>query len=230
MSRRIAVFLRHGQYHQRPGAPSAHQPFALTKNGTIQAHGAAFLIAAMAKANGWRLHPTVHCSNLLRGWQTADLIRRDLGGIDEVQGFDALAERGLGSAANLTVEEIEAVLNSDPRFDAPPPNWKSDSHYRLPLQGAESLMDAGQRVARHVRAATAALPTDEDRDVMMLFVGHGAAFRHGAHVLGAMAFDDIAKLSMFHATPVALENLGEAPWRLAAGEWKTRGAQDQNLD
>jgi len=232
MSRRIAVFLRHGDYHQRPDTPSAHQPFALNPVGVAQARGAALLIAAMAKANGWAIHPVLHASNLLRAWQTADLIREGLGQIERVEGFDALAERGLGSAANLTVAEIEAVLHDDPRYDSPPRGWKSDSHYRVPLQGAESLMDAGVRVAAHVRTALAAMRGGGD--VMGVFVGHGAAFRHAAHVLGAMEFDDLGAHSMFHATPVALEDRGEQPWRLAAGAWKVRAADDlddpRNMD
>ena len=230
MTSRIAVFIRHGDYHQRPGAPSAHQPFALTDVGKAQAHGASLLIATMAKSNGWALHPVLHSSNLLRGWQTARIIQNDLGGIDALESFDDLAERGLGSAANLTIEEIEKVLAADPRFDAPPPNWKSDSHYRLPLQGAESLMDAGRRVARHVRTALQAVPTPTAKPVMMVFVGHGAAFRHAAHVLGALKFEDIARYSMHHATPVALQDRGEDPWRHVAGDWKVRAPKEEALD
>lgn len=229
MSHRIAVFVRHGDYHQRPGAPSAHQPFALTATGEQQARDGASRIAAMATENGWRIHPVVHSSNLLRGWQTAEIIRESLEDIEGVEGFDDLAERGLGSAANLTVAEVEDVLAADPRFDAPPSNWKSDSRYRLPLQGAESLMDAGERVARHVRRAMAEL-SGETEDAMMIFVGHGAAFRHAAHVLGAMAFEEIATYSMYHADPVALEDHGDAPWRLVGGAWKVRAPQDTGMD
>ena len=226
MTKRYAVFLRHGDYHQRDGAPSAHQPFGLTKAGKMQARASTLLVATMARSNGWRVHPVIHSSNLLRGWQTADIIRQELGGIERVDSFDDLAERGLGSAANLTVDEINAVMADDPRFEIPPTGWKSDSHYRLPLQGAESLMDAGERVAAHVRSAL----SEVGDNTMMIFVGHGAAFRHAAHVLGAMSFDDIAKHSMFHATPVALRNNGEAPWQLAAGEWKVRAAKEEAMD
>ena len=226
MTNRYAVFLRHGDYHQRRGAPSAHQPFGLTKAGKLQARASTLLLATMASSNGWRIHPVMHSSKLLRGWQTANIIRQELGTIDRVDSFDELAERGLGSAANLTVDEINTAMEADPRFDAPPQNWKSNSHYRLPLQGAESLMDAGERVAAHVRTAMAQVADD----TMMIFVGHGAAFRHAAHVLGAMSFDDIAKHSMHHATPVALQDCGQAPWQLAAGEWKVRAPKEEALD
>ncbi|MEG3619229.1 histidine phosphatase family protein [Magnetovibrio sp. PR-2] len=227
MTKRYAVFLRHGDYHQREGAPSAHQPFGLTKAGRMQARASTLLLATMASSNGWRIHPVIHSSNLLRGWQTADIIRQELGGIERVDSFDDLAERGLGSAANLTVDEINAVIAADPRFDTPPTKWKSDSHYRLPLQGAESLMDAGERVAAHVRKALSQISQD---NTMMIFVGHGAAFRHAAHVLGAMRFEDIAKHSMFHATPVALLDCADAPWQLSAGEWKVRAPQEEAMD
>jgi len=227
MTGRIAILLRHGDYHQRPGAPSAHQPFGLTDEGGKQAEAAGPAVVKMAEENGWRLHPVIHCSNLLRGWQTAEIIRRTTPEFSGTEGYDALAERGLGSAANLTVAEIEAALAADPRYDAPPPDWKSNSHYRLPLQGAESLMDAGERVARHLDESLASL---EEPGTAIVFVGHGAAFRHAAHHLGVLAFDDIAKLSMHHATPVALETVGNGPWRQAAGEWKVRQVGEEARD
>jgi len=223
----IAILLRHGEYHQRQGAPSAHQPFGLTKEGAKQAEAAGPAVVKMAKENGWRLHPVIHCSNLLRGWQTAEIIRRTTPEFNGTEGYDALAERGLGSAANLTVAEIEAVLANDPRYDPPPSDWKSKSHYRLPLQGAESLMDAGERVARHLDESLAGF---EEPGTAMLFVGHGAAFRHAAHHLGVLAFDDIAKLSMHHATPVALEAKHNGPWRHVAGEWKVRQSGEEARD
>jgi len=232
MARRIAIFLRHGEYRQQPHTPSAHQPFPLTPEGVDQAHKAARLIEEMARNNDWDIHPVIQSSNLLRGWQTAQIIGEKLNGTDRIDGVDALAERGLGSAANLTTSQIEDILRDDPRFDAPPKDWKSNSHYRLPLQGAESLMQAGERVAEHVRDCMAEVSSavNADRGTAVLFVGHGAAFRHAAHVLGALAFDDIAKLSMHHATPVALEILTEGSWKHTAGAWKVRTPIDRNLD
>jgi len=232
MARRIAIFLRHGAYHQRPYTPSAHQPFPLTPDGVEQARQAAGLIDKMTQEHGWDIHPVIQSSNLLRAWQTADIIAQGLEGLDRIEGVDALAERGLGSAANLTITQIEEVLRDDPRFDAPPKDWKSSSLYRLPLQGAESLMQAGERVAEHVRSHMAGLALDAnaERAVAVLFVGHGAAFRHAAYALGALAFDDIAKLSMHHAIPVALEVAAENAWSHAAGAWKVRVPKDRNLD
>ncbi len=230
MSELIAVFVRHGDYHQLPDTPSAHQPFPLTDEGEQQAKQAAQLIGQMASENGWQIHSQIHSSNLLRGWQTANIIAQQLDGDFAVNGIDELAERGLGSAANLTLAQIEDILLADPRFDAPPVKWKSDSHYCLPLQGAESLLGAGERIAGHVRQQMESLQESGADHVMQLFVGHGAAFRHAAYHLGALEFEQIAKLSMYHATPVALRFMPDQLWQHVAGEWKIRPLIDNEID
>lgn len=114
------AFLRHGDYAQRPATPSARQPFALTRKGVEQARlGLATLIRqldmfAMAPA------PQIHASRQLRAWQTAHELMAGLRGqgyeVDGIVEDSRLAERGLGSAANLTISEIESVLAADPRF------------------------------------------------------------------------------------------------------------------
>jgi broad specificity phosphatase PhoE len=233
MARRIAALLRHGDYRQLPGAPSAHQPFPLTGTGEQQASEAAALLADDINEHGWQLHSVIDSSCLLRGWQTARLmseqLQRLLDTACEVESFPALAERGLGSAANLTVAQIEAVVEADPRYPPLPANWKSDSHFCLPLQGAESLMQAGERVARHLRERMA-MHGDVAHDRIKLFVGHGAAFRHAACVLGAMPFEDIARLSMYHARPVYLEVSDSGNWQHIGGEWKIRDIRHESLD
>ncbi|MGB0722289.1 MAG: histidine phosphatase family protein [Gammaproteobacteria bacterium] len=231
MARLVVALIRHGAYHQLPGVPSAHQPFALTELGRDQAHGCGRSIDAYARANGLTVHPVIDASAQLRAWQTGELIRASLPGVTAVESHEALAERGLGSAANLTVEQIEAALAADPRFEAPPPGWKSDSHYRLPLQGAESLMEAGTRVAEHLRARAAALHGHGlRRDTLKIIVAHGAALRHGAHKLGILPFERIAALSMFHATPVYFEVSENGRWRQVGGEWKVRARGETGLD
>jgi 2,3-bisphosphoglycerate-dependent phosphoglycerate mutase len=181
------------------------------------------------EGQGWSLHPLIDSSNLLRAWQTARIIGDGLG-LDEIEGFDALAERGLGSAANLNLAQIGEILRLDPRFEEPPRDWKSNSHYRLPLQGAESLLEAGERVAGHLRNRMAELTGQVEGDWVKLFVGHGAAFRHAAYHLGVLGFDDIARLSMYHAQPVYLEYLPDGSWRQVAGEWKVRKRGERLLD
>jgi len=152
----------------------------------------------------------------------------------DVEGHDALAERGLGSAANLTVGQIEDIIATDPRFSPMPPDWKSNSRYRLPLQGAESLIEAGARVAGHIRQRVEHLAAQVSVDTVQVFVGHGAAFRHAAFHLGSLAFDDIRRLSMHHARPVyLLAAQAGMPWQHIAGEWKMRsrgGSPAEGID
>ncbi len=230
MSRLIAALIRHGDYHQLPGAPSAHQPFALNEQGMAQARDAGAALLEILRREGWTLHPVIDSSQMLRAWQTASRIAEQLGKAD-IRCYDALAERGVGCAANLTVQQIEQALADDPRYPAPPAGWKADSHYRLPLQGAESLMQAGERVADHLRGSMARLRDDAPPSgTLKVYVGHGAAFRHAAHHLGVLAFGQIAKLSMYHGAPVLLESLPDGSWRQVGGQWKQRAPKEEFND
>ena len=227
-SKWLAVLIRHGDYHQLADTPSAHQPFALNNKGRQQAIDCVERIRQMLDELQCQLSPLIHSSNLLRAWQTASIIKQGFAETTEIKGFDELAERGLGSAANLTVSQIEKVLQEDPRFENPPADWKSNSHYCLPLQGAESLMDAGKRVASHI-VETCAQAGKLEQDTAQVFVGHGAAIRHAAYHLGVLEFEQIKKLSMYHATPVviAFEN---NQWHQLAGQWKVRRQNTKELD
>ncbi len=234
MARTIAALIRHGAYHQMRETPSAHQPFPLDEEGEAQAHAAVARLGHDMATNDWALHPVIDSSRLLRAWQTARILADGLAPrLREppvVESFDELAERGVGSAANLTTHQIEEILERDPRFEPPPPGWKSSSRYRLPLQGAESLLDAGARVAGHLLTRLRALAGSAARDTVQLFVGHGAAFRHAAHHLGVLRLEEIARLSMYHAEPVYLEYYSGDEWRHVAGEWKVRATAEAALD
>ena len=131
--------------------------------------------------------------------------------------------------ANLTIAQIEDALRQDPRASSPPADWKADSHYCLPLQGAESLLEAGERVAAHLLQSMTALPRG-DHDQVKLFVGHGAAFRHAACHLGVLKFEQLRQLSMFHCQPVMLEYLPDGNWRHVEGDWKVRPLQSSFTD
>ncbi len=230
----IAALIRHGDYLQLADTPSALQPLPLSAKGIEQAERAVSLLRGVVSMFGWSLHPVVDSSRLLRGWQTAEAICQTLqqqyGESMEIQQFDDLAERSLGAANNLTLRQIEAVMAIDPRFDKPPADWKSNSHYQLPLQGAESLMQAGMRVAAHLDRRLAELQGEVERDTVKLFVGHGAAFRHAAHQLGVLSFEQIAGLSMHHCRPVYLEREFAGAWTHRTGEWKVRDADDTAID
>jgi 2,3-bisphosphoglycerate-dependent phosphoglycerate mutase len=233
MSRRIAAIIRHGDYYQMPGAPSAHQPFPLNADGEKQAAEAVISIDNILRQYNWSVNPEVDCSRMLRGWQTARIIADNLSEHSsrqlQLESFDELAERSVGCAANLTAEDIQKIIHNDPRYPDLPADWKSNSEYRLPLQGAESLLEAGERVAGHLLQRMSELP-DNSADTLKLFVGHGAAFRHAAYHLGVLEFEQIALLSMYHGRPVYLEFLDNGHWRHIAGEWKVRSANTQYID
>lgn len=225
MPRLIAAFIRHGDYHQRPDTPSAHQPFPLTSLGEQQARQAGADLAEFAANHHLPLCPTIDCSSLLRAWQTARLLIDALPTPTQFQLHStmALAERSVGIAANLTLAEIGSLLADDPRAEPPPANWKSNSHYCLPLPGAESLMTAGERVARHVQGRVDEL-TDLSADTLKVFVGHGAAIRHAAVHFGVLDEAALPRLSMYHARPVYLEYT-DGEWRHLAGSWKPRRSE-----
>jgi 2,3-bisphosphoglycerate-dependent phosphoglycerate mutase len=132
-----------------------------------------------------------------------------------------LAERSVGSAANLTITQIEAIMDEDPRYEPLPEDWKSNSHFCLPLPGAESLLQAGSRVAEHFKATLQRLENQVSEDTVQVFVGHGAAMRHAVYHLGVLDFEEIAGLSMYHAEPVYIELTADG-WVQVAGQWKVR--------
>jgi len=233
MARLIAALVRHGDYHQLADTPSAHQPFPLTGAGERQAREGAQSLHDMMVRNDWALVPSIDSSRMLRAWQTAEIFAARLAGLStespQIGSYDTLAERGVGCLANLTIAQIEAVLRQDPRVADPPADWKADSHYRLPLQGAESLMEAGERVAGHLERTMASLPAT-DQDTVKIFVGHGAAFRHAACHLGVLQFRQLRQLSMHHCRPVLLEYLSGGNWRHLEGEWKIRSGYEAFTD
>lgn len=75
MSRLIAAFIRHGDYHQLKNVPSALQPFALTDRGQQQARQAANLLLSQCQEQQWVMHSDIDCSSSLRAWQTAQKIK-----------------------------------------------------------------------------------------------------------------------------------------------------------
>ena len=233
VSSSLIAMIRHGDYHQLADTPSALQPFPLTEEGKQEVKREAQLFAKVLSENGWKLNPVIHSSSSLRAWQTARLyieaLRPYFIGDPVHQSDEALSERSVGCLANLTINQIEQVLEQDPRFETPPSNWKSDSHYRLPLQGAESLMEAGQRVADYIIAQTGTEDI-KDSQAVSLFVGHGASFRHAACHLGVIKFCDIAMLSMFHGKAVVIRQITDDSWKLVAGQWKVRGVRSIAMD
>ncbi len=220
------ALIRHGEYAQPADTPSAWLPQGLVEAGRRQACAAAEQIADLVRTHGLQVHPTIDCSRMRRAWETARLIADQLGtalGLTfDVEQFDALAERGVGALANLTLQQIEQHIDDDPRFEPLPAGWKSTSNFKLPVQGAESLMEAGERVRAHVERRLEGL----DSETLKLFVGHGASIRHGAHLLGMLTLQDIPHLSMHYAAPIVFERSANG-WIKIAGDWKTRSKVDR---
>ncbi len=234
MSTLYALIARHADYHQHADAPSAHQPHPLSRRGRTQATQAGATLDAWIAQEGWTLAREIHCSSLLRAWQTACLIRDQLGTLGRthnVSEFDALCERSVGALANLTRQQIDNVLAQDPRCPPLPADWKARADFRLPVPGAESLAQAGQRVAEHIRTRMRTLHEQSGHENAQLFVGHGAALRHAAHSLGVLSARQIPRLSMHHASMVCLKWTPQTDtWQHHRGDWKVRPDGDAHTD
>ena len=223
MPRLIAALVRHGIYDQPEDVPSAHLAHPLLPEGEVQARRAATELLDAVAREGWTLHEQIDSSTLLRAWQTASVIAdtlRSAGGRFDVCEFEALAERSLGSATNLTIAQIEDVLRLDPRVGPPPADWKSDSWFRLPLPGAESLMASGERVARHLNQRMDELGVGLGSDTIKIFVGHGGSIRHAAVHLKLIEEHKVRGLSVHHCRPLIWERADDGSWRHLSGDWK----------
>ncbi len=220
------AMIRHGEYDQPPRTPSAWLPQPLTDAGIRQSEQAAHTLLGLLTERQLVVDPVIDCSRMRRAWDTARTIGQRLGGLLEmkfdVEEFEDLAERGLGAFANLTVDDIRRIVADDPRYDELPANWKSKSDFKLPVQGAESLMEAGQRVAFHIQRRTLGMRDN----TLKLFVGHGASLRHAAHLMGILRFEQIAELSMHYAAPIVFEETPEGHWVHVAGDWKVRRREE----
>ena len=227
MTTMYAAIIRHGDYQQKPETPSAFQPHPLTPSGFSQAQSCAHELHRFSQQLNVPIAQEMHTSIMLRAWQTCDRIKQYLPTPASAKPYyltqtQQLAERCVGNLANLTLSEIEDVIANDPRYPAPPTGWKSDSHYQLPYPGAESLIQAGQRVAQYIHQTLSEQRTHHPQGCLQVFVGHGAAFRHAAFELGVLSFEEISRLSMYHAHPIILKCDKDQQWHHHQGDWKIR--------
>jgi len=224
--RRIAAFVRHGHFDRPEGVASAHSLFPLSKKGREQARHAADPILELCEELGVELDQRIEASQLLRAWETANLIAESLatrtGKRFHVLARDELVERGLGSCANMTFDAIRAMLAADPRLGILPKDWRRMPEFRLPVQGAESLMQAGARTATRVATSLDSIPAEDPRDLMRLFVAHSGCLRHAAVQLGAIDVRVVPGLSMDFAQAVFVEKLPNGDWIHIAGQFKKR--------
>lgn len=226
MIRVFAVLMRHAQFERPPGVPSARSPRPLTPEGERVAAESARRVLQLAIELDGAIDPTLDASPLLRAWQSAQILSDALeartGDRFRVDERPALMERGLGSAANLTLDEIEQVVARDPRYPSLHEGWRRDPGFRLPLPGAESLVESGRRAAGRIRAATEKVAARAGRNTLKLFVAHGGCLRHAAVELGALALEAAPRLSMDYCEPVVLERRADGSWPHVAGQWKKR--------
>ena len=216
----IIALVRHAQFHQPDDVPSALLPYGLTNTGVLQAEQAGFKILAFTEERHLRCVPHIDCSLMLRAWQTAKVIAQTLEtqhSVEfEIEEHAQLAERSLGAVANLTVPEIELAIFGDPRYSTPKEGWKTDSDYCLPFQGAESLTEAGLRVAQYLQALSLG------KNELRIVVGHGASIRYAAVHLGILDKKAASHLSMHQASPIYLEKGQSGGWTKIEGDWKQR--------
>ncbi len=216
------ALVRHGDYHQDRSAPSAWQPWPLNPDGERQSIEGATILEQFLASQNLSLHPTLYSSTLLRARQTAAQYQSYFSTHEtQLLCTDALTERSVGAAANLSITDIEAALARDPDVEPPRPGWKSDPHYRLPLPGAESLIEAGQRVAT---CLTDIADTHGDTNSVSLVVGHGAALRHACAVLGLFSISEAGAISMYYGMPIVLRR-HHGQWSQVFGDWKPRSKE-----
>lgn len=220
------IFLRHSEYEQPEGIPSAVLPHPIKNpEGFEQAEKGARDIIDFIKKEGISIPKVIESSSVLRAFQTAKVIaeqlEKEFGEKIEITQSDSLVERIVGAMANLTVSEIEEVISKDPRLDNPPKGWKSNKYYRLPFIGSESLDDAGKRVSKYVIDN----PFNVQQDFRVI-IGHGASFRHASCELGILEETDIPALSMHYAHPLFFKR-NKKSWDLVKGSWKIRNKKDK---
>lgn len=217
------ALVRHGNYRQPEGVPSALLPWNLNDEGCIQAKSLQLKLSTSAEELSASIYPIVYSSTLLRAWQTARIFTEDTDFL--VQQESDLCERSLGSAANLSVEQIEEIIAADPRYLPMQQGWKSQSLSRIPLESAESLIQAGLRVANCIKLRMNEVRIQRKSPQLVVFVGHGAAFRHAAYTFGQLNFDQIREYSMYHCQPVIFSVDNEQSIKHVKGNWKLRASK-----
>ncbi|MCA9506058.1 MAG: phosphoglycerate mutase family protein [Myxococcales bacterium] len=220
--RRVAGFVRHGHFDRPENTASGHSLLPLSELGRDQARRAADPILDYCEEFALELDARIEASQLLRAWETAKVLAESLeartGRRFYVVERNELVERGLGSCANLTFDRIHALIDADPRLAPLPAGWRRMPEFRLPVQGAESLMMAGARVAARVAASLGSIPDEDPRDVLRLFVAHSGCLRHAAVQLGALDVRAVPGLSMDFAQSVLFEKLPNGDWIHLAGQ------------
>jgi 2,3-bisphosphoglycerate-dependent phosphoglycerate mutase len=222
--RRVAALIRHGHFDRPENTASAHRILPLSETGREQARLAADSILAFCDEHDLELDSRIEVSQLLRAWQTGTILGESLaeklGRGFVIEERDEIIERSLGSCANLRFDEIKAQLAQDPRLRPLPAGWRRIPEFRLPVQGAESLMQAGARTAMRIATSIDSIPADDPRDLLRLFVAHSGCLRHAAVNLGALEMRAVSGLSMDFCQTILVEKLPDGEWIQLAGQWR----------
>lgn len=225
--RRAVALVRHGHFDRPDEMASAHLPLPLSPLGREQAEQAADRLFEQARACQLEIDGQIESSQLLRAHETASILAtalsRRLGRPFVVQDWPDLLERSLGSCANLTFPQIKQLLAEDPRLGPLPDGWRRHAHFRLPVPGAESQMESGERTANRIRERVEAMAEIEpSSDRLKIIVAHGGCLRHACVHLGALEVERAFDLDLRHADSVVIERLSNDDWTRIAGEWSER--------
>lgn len=196
-------------------------PHSITQEGENQALKGAKRLMEFFKLKNI-IPSRIISSSLLRAYQTSLIIKQEIDnqlGTDlEIIETDELTERRMGSVTNLTVDQIETVIEKDPRYKQASTDWKSSRDYKLPFIGTESLKEVGLRVFNLINTEASKGPT--------IFIGHGASFRNASIEFGILQKEDLPKLSIHYAEPLIFEK-EQDKWDLVFGDWKIREKKDK---
>jgi 2,3-bisphosphoglycerate-dependent phosphoglycerate mutase len=206
--------------------PSAHLPHPLSARGRRESAQGAEAILQQAEALGLTIDEQIESSQLLRAHETAQVLAETLSRrLDRpfrVQDWPDLLERSLGSCANLSFSQIERVLALDARLDPLPFDWRRRAYFRLPVPGAESHMQAGERTAARIRERVEFVRDHAEIDTLKILVAHGGCIRHACVHLGVLDVDVVSTLTMGYAESVVIEPRSDDEWVQVAGEWRKR--------
>lgn len=203
-------------------------PYGLNERGKKQSRDLGTELLKFADERSLQIHPVFYSSVLLRAYESARICQQQMGIDLQISQHMELNERSVGSLSNLEISQIEEVVANDPRYPDLPDGWKSQSNYRLPYPGAESLMQAGIRVAHFVEKTIREIAMQDGAGKVVLFFSHGAAIRHCALHWGILSNEDIPRLSMHHCSPVFFKTLNGEKFIKTAGEWKIREKKERN--
>jgi 2,3-bisphosphoglycerate-dependent phosphoglycerate mutase len=224
MSRFIAVFMRHGALKQPAGIVGGNLPFPLTAAGENQAADAGQRLAALADEMNFKVDDDLECSPNEGVWQTAAIIGEELEDLTH-RSYRALERaemsgRSLGSAANLKAAQIKSLIEEDLRFTNAPKDWLSNSDYRPPFAGVETLGAAGERLGGFIRQRTGEMWPHLTGDTLKVFLGHGSALLHAAAYLGVLPAKRAARLALPHAGWALIEFNAAGQCSLLSADWR----------